>query len=306
MKTAILTTVSPGNFQDVVPWMRSLHNTNFQGKIIVIMYDENAELVEYFRSFNCYVLTSKIENDMDICAQRYRDYVLALSNDICNDVDLAIHTDCHSTIFQRDPEQHLKEIIGDYQIVAAGEGVTFRHDDRNGDNIQFQLGKSFYDELIDQEALSVGVIAGRKGCLIDLFNFIYKLMPYAKSRISSAENAGVGNDQLFYNVLLRKCYKNVTLFLGGDNPWVANLNTLISIPMQNPQWSTQLKTEYHFYERFRKGTFIDNMLVDLPILKEKKVYTANNELYSIIHQYTQYKPWEYEILGYPTVNDANN
>jgi protein YibB len=295
MKTAILTAISGYTPQDIDPWLSSLKNTGYSGKIIVIVYDENVETADYLKSHDCHVLMGTPEQNMNIVTQRFKDYSEVLKSKLCEDVDLAIHTDCRDVIFQSDPDKHLREIIGDYQIVASGEGVTFRHEDWNGDGLQNQLGMSFYNELADTETVCAGVIAGRKEALIDLFREIYDLEPYSKNPATSFNS--VGNDQFFYNVLLRKCYSDVTLFLGGDHSWAAQLGTLIAIPMQSPFWSTGLRSEYHSFERFRKGNYIDNMLVDMPVMIDGKVCTPEKHPYTIVHQYDRYEPWAETILG---------
>ena len=295
MKTAILTAISGYAPQEIRPWITSLKSSGFKGKVIVIIYDENIEVADYLKSFDCYVIMGRPEAGMNIVTQRFKDYANILKSKICEDVDLVIHTDCRDVIFQADPDKHLRSIIGNYQIVASGEGVTFRHEDWNGDGLQRQLGASFYNELADKETLCAGVIAGKKDALVDLFTEIYELEPYAKNPATTFNS--VGNDQFFYNVLLRKCYSDVTLFLGGDNSWAANLGTLVAIPMQSPHWSTIPRTEYNSFERFRSGTYIDNMLVDMPVMIGNVVCTPEKEPYTIIHQYDRYEPWAETLLG---------
>jgi hypothetical protein len=104
------------------------------------------------------------------------------------------------------------------------------------------------------------------------------------------------NDQHFHNIAIRKVFSNITNIPTAQSSWTANLGTLIAIPMNSPDWSSSPRTVYNSYERFRKGTFVENMLVALPQMIDGKVCTPSGKPYAIVHQYDRYQPWKEELL----------
>jgi hypothetical protein len=73
---------------------------------------------------------------------------------------------------------------------------------------------------------------------------------------------------------------------------------MVAIPFNTPEWSTGPRTPYNSYERIRKGTYVENMLVDLPYIdSENLVCTPKGEVYPIVHQYDRYQPWKELLLA---------
>jgi hypothetical protein len=289
MKTAIIAAAKGYTVNDVKPWTESLEKSGFTGKKIVILYEPSEEIAEYFKANDFFVLVGKDDGMTHIATQRFRDYANLLSSEHGKDIDLVIHTDIRDVIFQRDPEKWLKDNIGGYHILASGEGVTYRHEDWNGDGVQSHYGKEIFDEMIDEETLCSGIIAGRREAFIRLCQTVYELAFFSN-------DPGGFADQHFYNVAIRKAFSDVTKVSSADESWTINFGTMVSIPFNSPDWSTGPRTVYNSYERFRKGSYIENMLVPVPILKEKKVLNAEGLEYCIIHQYDRYEPWKEEIL----------
>jgi len=291
MKTAILAAAGGYCPEDVKPWVESLKKSGFNGKVFVVVYDNNIELMEYFKENDFYVLQTNFRGLYNVATQRFEDYDHILKSELCNDVDLVIHTDIRDVIFQENPDKWLRENIEHYEIMATAEGVTYRHEDWNGDGMQKQYGKEVYDKLADTETLCSGIIAGTKKGLLSLFETILELSWY------SAEPGGFV-DQHFYNVAIRFIYNKVTKIVPADSPWVLNCGTMIALPMNVPDWSTEPRTPYNSYERIRKGSYVENMLVDLPYMDSTNlVCTANGEVYPIVHQYDRFQPWKEKLVG---------
>jgi hypothetical protein len=291
MKTAILAAAKGYTPEQVNPWVESLKSTGFDGKVFILLYEEDIELADYFKSHNFHVMIAQERGETHMATQRFIDYAELLKSDYCKDIEIAIHTDIRDVIFQGNPADWVIENIGDKHIIATGEGVTYRHEDWNGDGIERQFGKHVYLELADKETYCSGIIAGRKDMLIRLFETIYEISYYATD-----QNGFV--DQHFYNIALRWTFDEVTKFVPADTDWVANLGTLIALPLQNAMWSTAPRTPYNSYERIRSGTYIDNMLVDLPYMNSSnQVCTPDGIPYTIIHQYDRYQPWKEKLLS---------
>jgi hypothetical protein len=289
MKTCIITAASGYKLEDIKPWAESLTRSGYKGSAVVILYEENQEIAEYLGELGIFGFASNLQGLNHICTQRFQDYSLLLKNDYFKDIDYVIHVDIRDVIFQTDPEEWLLQNIGDSQILATSEGVTHRHEDWNGEGIQQNFGVDHYNNIADQEILCAGIIAGKRDTLIHLFTTLFELSFY------TADLKGF-TDQYHYNLAIRTIYKDVTKIIPADQPWVANLSTLIAIPLQSPEWSTGPRTNALSYERFRKGTFVENMKAEMPIMEGGIVYTADRHPYAIVHQYDRYAPWQKEIL----------
>ena len=287
---AILAATKGYSIEQVQPWVESLKQTSFTGKIFVIVYDDNVSLKNYLDKNGVTVVQGADRGLTNIATQRFLDYAQLLESEHCKDVDLVIHTDIRDVVFQLDPGKWLNENINEARIVATGEGVTYRHEDWNGDGLQHHFGKDMFDQLADQETICSGIIAGEKKALIDLFQTLHELAFFSG-------DPGGFIDQHFHNIAIRKTFSNITWVVPADEDWVCNCGTLIAIPMNSPDWSTGPRTPYNSFERHRKGTYVENMLVDLPIMVDSQVCTPSGKPYAIVHQYDRYHPWRNELIN---------
>jgi len=289
-KVTILAAAKGYTIEQVQPWVESLNATNFKGKKIVIVYDDNASLKDYLDKNGVTVMQGQDRGLTNIATQRFQDYSQFLQSEHGKDTELVIHTDIRDVIFQTDPGKWLNENIGDAKIIATGEGVTYRHEDWNGDGLQLHFGKEMFYQLVDEETICSGIIAGEKDAVISLFNTIHELAFFSG-------DPGGFIDQHFHNIAIRKVYSDITQVVPADENWVCNCGTMIAIPMNSPDWSTSPRTPYNSYERIRKGSYKENMLVDLPIMKDSQVCTSDGKPYAIVHQYDRYHPWRNELIN---------
>ena len=287
MQVAILAAAQGYNIEQIKPWVTSLQKTNFKGLVGVVLYDRNEELAAYLSSHGVHVFTAVLDGLTNIATQRFKDYIQMMQLPVFAEVDWFLHTDIRDVVFQQDPTLFLQNQT--QGIIATGEGVTFKHEDWNGEGMQFNYGEAMYQSMADLETMCSGIIAGRKNELLHLFQTIYDLAFYTPNPEGFA-------DQHYYNVALRKVYSSVTEFVSADTAWVANLGTLIALPMLSPMWSTNPRTPNSSYERMRSGTYVDNMLVGLPQLIDGQICTPSGEPYIIVHQYDRYQPWKEVML----------
>jgi len=287
--TLIITALQGYGIEDIRPWVESLQNSGYTGNVLAFKYDDNKEVEDYLTENNISVYKGVPNGINHVATQRFADYTIALGNESLKDVEYVLHTDIRDVIFQEDPTTWIKSGLENYQILASAEGITYNHEDWNGDGLQKHFGKEMFDELKNYETLCSGVIAGRKQAIADLFITIFEMSFY------SGVPDGF-NDQHFHNIAVRKVFSDITNIPRADESWTANLGTLIAIPMNSPDWSSSPRTVYNSYERFRKGTFVENMLVLLPKMVDGKVCNQHNEPYAIVHQYDRYQPWKEQLL----------
>lgn len=285
----IFTALQGYTIDDIRPWVESLSKSGYVGNVMAFKYDDNTEVEEYLKENGVNIFHGISNGINHVATQRFADYAIALGHENLKDVEYVLHTDIRDVIFQEDPTTWVKRGLEKHHILVSAEGVTYNHEDWNGDGLQAHFGEKYFEEFKDYETLCSGVIAGRKLAIAELFMVIFELSFY------SGQPDGF-NDQHFHNIAIRKIFKDITNCPPASVEWTANLGTLIAIPMNSPTWSTNDLTTYNSYKRNRKGTFIENMLVDLPKLINGQVCTPEGKPYAIVHQYDRYNPWKEELL----------
>jgi hypothetical protein len=290
-KTAILAAVKGYVTEQVKPWVESLKKSGYNDKVFIIMYDKNEiELANYFIENEFQIFYATHTEETHIATQRFLDYSKLLESDLCKDVDLVIHTDIRDIIFQENPDTWLRNNMEkNKHILATSEGITYNHEDWNGDGLQNQFGESIFERYKDIEALCSGIIAGRKKIIIGLFNTIYDLAFFAQQPDGFI-------DQHFYNLAIHESYLDFTQISTPEESWNINFGTMVSIPLLSPDWSTGEKTEYNNYDRKRTGSYIDNMLYPIPQFIDGKVCNELGVPYTIVHQYNRYPLWGETLL----------
>lgn len=286
----IVTALQGYTVDDIRPWIESLSKCGYTGNVLAFKYDDNKEVEEYLTSYGVSIYPGVPNGLNHVATQRFADYAVALGNEALNHIEYVLHTDIRDVIFQEDPTEWIKNGLENHQILVSAEGTTYNHEDWNGDGLQKHFGKEMFEEFKNYETLCSGVIAGRKEAIAELFITIFEMSFFSGSPDGF-------NDQHFHNIAIRKVFKEITNCPPADAPWTANLGTLIAIPYSDPNWSSTGRTPYNSYERFRKGTFVENMLVDLPQMIDGKVCTPNGIPYAIVHQYDRYQPWKESLLN---------
>jgi len=275
------------DIENVKPWVESLNSTGFSGNIIILLYDNDIDLIKYLHEYNIKVVNIKHEGYFHVATQRFYDYAQYLKN---TDFEgYILHTDIRDVIFQKDPSKIFTENLEKGLMFASTEGVKYNNEDWNGDGLQYHFGEKLFTEMKDFETLCSGVFGGRKDVFTQFCEDMYNMVEWT-------QEPGGFIDQHFYNLLIRKVYNSIVYTIPADQPYVANIGTLASTPFNSPDWSTGPHTPYNSYERFRKGNYIENMLVELPQMIDGKVCTPSGEPYTIVHQYNRYEPWKQTLL----------
>jgi hypothetical protein len=291
MNVAILASVYGYEPSQVAPWVESLKKTGFAGKVFVTVYNpQDTVLVDYLKSNGIFTFTVNLNGQTNMATQRFIDWQEVLKTEYASDVDLVITTDIRDLIFQKDPGVWLKNNIQDYGIVATSEGVAFRHEDWNGDNMELHFGKNMFLKMADRETLCSGIIAGKKEMMMKLFSIIYELSFFSA-------DPGAFVDQIFYNIAIYEIFAEKTRIVPATEDWCANLGTLKAIPASSPTWSTSSRSQYNSFERIRNNkTFTETMKCNVPEMKEDGlIYADNGKPFAIVHQYDRYQPWKDSI-----------
>jgi len=287
MNVAIFSSLYNYNIEQIKPWVNSLIQTKFGGKVFVVVYDNTSkEVLDYLKQNNIYIYQARLNPEINISSQRFVDWVALSESEHCNDVDIIITTDIKDIVFQSDPGVWIKQNIKDYDLISTSEGVKYIHEDWNGENLEKHFGRNMFNSLSENETLCAGIIAGKRKMMIKLFNIMHDLLFFS-------ENPTIfGLDQICYNIAIYKIFLHKTKIVPASENWCGNLGTLKAIPELTPSWSTQKVTHNFKFERNRNiQTFKDALLCKMPYMNGDIVYAENRKPYCIVHQYDRYKPW---------------
>jgi len=295
MRTAIFTCASGYTVEDARPFVESLKKIGYTGKVYAVTYKrEIDELYNYLTQNGIMVIMRDYHGSVNLATQRFYDYseiIHMLKLD--KTVDMILSVDFRDVVFQADPFAYLESNLDENtQIYCSGEGITYRHEDWNGDTLEAMYGTKYLMKYIDEETICSGVFAGKPAKLALLFRAIHDSSFFSNDPMAFM-------DQVTYAIVVREAFGNVHKIVSAHAPWTANLGTLAAIPFNMPMWSTGPKGEYAKQaDRFRKHKkYEDAMLVPVPQMIDGKVCNSNGEPYAIVHQYNRYTPWQNEILA---------
>ena len=151
-----------------------------------------------------------------------------------------------------------------FKLVAGSESIRYKDESWGNDNLMQAYGPYVHERFKDNIIYNVGTLGGKAEYIKDLvfqifFNGINRPIPIV--------------DQAVYNVLLQtQPYKGVTFFANQLHGWACQAGTTVD-PSK--------------IEGFRP-----NLTEAEPVWKDGKVYTADGNLFSIVHQYDRVPEWK--------------
>lgn len=180
-------------------------------------------------------------------------------------IDYVLVTDTYDVYFQDDPFKWMKENMTKQQKVVVGsEGLTYSQEVWNKQNLERSFGLETFEHMKNNTIYCAGVIGGRGKEVADLCNRIYKLcVDYG---VTHAIPGGGAADQAAMNIILNTPFKDVVKFAQLSDNFVCHCGTTLADGVIN---------------------YYQPLLSDVPIIKNNKVYTSNNQLYTIVHQYNR-------------------
>jgi len=175
-----------------------------------------------------------------------------------------VTTDVRDVIFQKDPFEYLTQRLTDRkQLMCGSESIRYENEPWGNENLQQCYGDYIHSLYKHEEIFNVGVLGGTSEYVKDLvlniaLNSINRPIPIV--------------DQAVFNMLINtQPYKDTTFFARQLDGWACQAGTVA-----NPK---------HIDE------FRPHLLEAEPIWKDGKVYTANGDLFTIVHQYDRVPEW---------------
>jgi hypothetical protein len=188
-----------------------------------------------------------------------------------SDIDLFLATDVFDVIFQGDP--FTKFDLINYDLFVSNEGIMLREEPWNTDVIN----KCFPGEIsccINNEITCSGVIGGKKEQIIHLFDRMYKMT-------EEAENGHNVRDQAALILMMAKNQIERLQIFNIDDGLAMHCAT--SGPTQ-------------FFEGWGLKRNLSSRY-GIPKLVGNKIYTADDKVYDIVHQFNRIPEWHQILIS---------
>ena len=154
--------------------------------------------------------------------------------------------------------------LGAYELVAGSEGMKYCDEPWGNENLMQAYGPYVHDLFKNSTIYNVGVLGGSAEYMKDLVFNIF----------TNAINRPIPIcDQAVFNVLINtQPYKDKVFLAQNKHAWACQAGTMVD-PSK--------------IEQFRP-----NLLEKEPIFDNGVVWTADREMYCIVHQYDRVPEWK--------------
>ena len=177
----------------VAPWIKSLRQTPFKGRVVLVTYEDVAESVKaQMREHGVEVVEATME--ISVNRGRFKDFASILETvepDTC-----VVATDVRDVVFQTDPSSlaGLLSPTENRELVVSSEGWRYRDSEWNLATLR-KVFPQHETAMLDEEVYCSGVIVGTARAMRDLSARIWEL-----SRTAPSFNG----DQVAMNIALRE------------------------------------------------------------------------------------------------------
>jgi hypothetical protein len=249
MKYTIIGCITKYGVDDIKPYVESIKKSRFNGEKLMLVYDVSQEVINYLNDNGWLIVESELQEH--IILQRFRDMYALLYQ---YKTDIIIWTDVKDVIFQKDPTVWLEKYMKK-NILAFSECVIMKNEPWACVNSGTTFPMEWEFGMKNQISYCAGTIVGKGDAMRDLFIEIYR---WSKTTANPQQLS----DQAAFNILIR----------------LEHFKSSVQFVNQNEGFATQLGVVFMRDE---------NQLIteERPIYKDGYFYTADGELFSIVHQY---------------------
>ena len=263
-KCLIMGSIQGYDYKKVSFWINSLNRCGFKGDKILIGIDINEELENQIikSGVHCYkVKSSKNQNRFAERFKHFSDFLKIFKENY----EYVILTDVKDLIFQKNPEEWIKNNIKNYDLIASSESIKFKNENWNKYNMFAALGDEIGKSLENHEVFNVGILAGKSEFILKISEYLY---------INRLERLETGADQPFFNYIIHNNILNQKILPANqDNGWSLNCGVAACD-----------RTE----KEFKK-----HLLHNIPHIDSNNIIrNFKNEEICIIHQYDRNSLWK--------------
>ena len=191
-----------------------------------------------------------------------------------------ITTDVKDVYFQKNPFQHMEELLKDTnkKLIAGSEGMLYKDEPWGNENLLQAYGPYVHSLVKNNEIYNVGTIAGYSEYVKDL---VFNIFTNAVNRPIAIV------DQAVYNVLLNtQPYKDATLFLKQESGWAMQAGTTVD------------PSKIAFFRQF--------LTEEEPVFQDGIVRTNQKLDFTIVHQYDRVPEWKKVVMNRYGQEDESN
>ncbi len=267
MKNLLIGGVDLYDWSQVSTWVRSIRETGFNDDIVILSYRlKNQEyFIEQCEKENVQVFQIDFDqfgqkinhNDRGRDTQSHQlrffhmwQYLKQFSD---NHYDYVLTTDVRDVFFQKNPFDFLSE-FDSHKILASSEGIKYGDESWGMNNMVNGFGPIVSQYAKDWEIYNVGVMAGPKKEMENMFFKIYNM----------TVGRYIPSDQSAYNILVNMTDTDSFIKMNHDLTWACQCGTTA-----DPE----------------KSHYLNNLVCLPPKIIENKVLNSSGEEYHIVHQW---------------------
>lgn len=250
------------NFNQIKPWVESIDDSGFKGDKAMVVGNASQETIGELIKRN-FIIVKMHEINAPIHVARFLS-IYDFLRTTWSKYRYVVTTDVKDVIFQYDPMSWLEKNLGDKKLVAGSEGMKYKDEPWGNENLMQAYGPYVYEQFKENEIYNVGTIGGVSEYVKDivfniLFNAINRPIPIC--------------DQAVYNVLIQtQPFKDVTYFAKQLDGWACQAGTTV--------------------DPSKIESFRPHLLEEEPQFDNGYVWTADREMFAIVHQYDRVPEWK--------------
>jgi hypothetical protein len=272
-KDLIIGAVTNYNWDKIKYWANSIVRSGFKGDKVVLVFNGPADVIKHLHDLGFETLFFQ-RDDAGNCYANMPvvivvDRFFYLWQFLCsrpNTYRYVISTDVKDVVFQTNPSEWLLNNIGDYELLASGESLTYQNEPWGDDNLKGSF-PFIYESLKTKPIWNCGVQAGRQQAIQDLWIQLYLI-----SKTAGRHNG----DQAAYNMLLNsRPWKLITKFTMSESGWACQAGTTVD----------PLKIE----------SFKPHLLEPTPVWSNELSHTSQGLIHAVVHQWDRVPNWHADI-----------
>lgn len=267
MKDLLIGAFTDYDLRTIKPWVDSAEETITKDvDKVLIVGRTTQETIDYLKERN-WQLVSMSEGQPHVI--RFLDIYNYLRMN--PSYGYVVTTDVRDVVFQSNPFNQLREDLGTFgsgeEIICGSECLRYCDEPWGNQNLLETYGEYVWNIYKHETIYNVGVLGGTAEFIKDLvFNIV----------INAVNRPIPICDQAVFNMLINtQPYKDVVFKADMTNAWACHAGTVA-----DPSKMSQ---------------FRPNLLEPEPVWKDGKVYTWNDALITILHQYDRVPEWKKAI-----------
>jgi hypothetical protein len=284
-KDLIIGGISNYGWDDVKYWVNSIKKSDFKGDIVLVAGNITKETIEKLVEEGVKLsIYGHQQDDGNFRTpsggvphvERFF-YIYNFLRTAAEDYGIVIATDVRDVVFQYNPTVWMEDnfIFGRRNLIVPSEGLKYKDEVWNSNNLNQALGPFFHKVFEDMEICNVGIIAGENRYVRDLMLMLFQL---------SINRPIPVVDQVMFNFMINQLpWKLETHTTHNGEAWVANMGATLAAIQSGHGDIAQQYGRHQSGERLYGTKYMD----DQPYIDEDGVVLTKQDgpQFCIVHQY---------------------